>query len=358
MSDQHPSLHAAADQQQEDQLPPWPTTQPATERTTSDFYVPGCTGLQLMVLIPLLVIMVLCSEGLYKRYVNYREQQERNHPRVSWVQLIDLNGDGNLDAILHNWRNVINDGNGRFRFASQSERERLCEAARRLSTYPMYVEFDNNPAPLATGYYTDATHTYALSPAIMFSIMGGMYRQREAAALMDLNGSGHLDIFLSRTYQSVNGKRQGNLPNEVWLNDGQGNFYDSGQRLGRHETFSVALGDLNGNGFPDAVVGNDGRDEVWLNDGRGNFHRSGQRLGRGLTLFVSLADINGNGHLDLFTGGETGGHVWLNDGSGKFQRGQPITYNRYEAVNLGDVTGNGHIDILVAGRESYQVWRG
>jgi hypothetical protein len=97
---------------------------------------------------------------------------------------------------------------------------------------------------------------------------------------------------------------------------------------------------------------------VWLNDGRGNFHRSGQRLGRGLTLFVSLADINGNGHLDLFTGGETGGHVWLNDGSGKFQRGQPITYNRYEAVNLGDVTGNGHIDVLVAGRESYQVWRG
>ncbi len=295
---------------------------------------------------------------VFQLWTEHRRYVESNHPRVSWVQLIDLTGDGQLDAILHSCCNVINDGNGRFRFASQSERERTAEAARRLSTYPMSVEFGSNRPRLATGYYTDATRTYALSPAIMFPSMGGMYRMREAAALMDLNGSGHLDIFLGRTYEFVNGQRQGNLPNEVWLNDGQGNYYDSGQRLGRHETFSVALGDVNGDGFPDAVVGNDGPDEVWLNDGTGNFHNSGQRLGRGLTLFVFFADLNGNGHLDLFTGGETGGHVWLNDGSGKFQQGQPITYNRYEAVNLGDLTGNGHVDILVAGRETYQVWRG
>jgi hypothetical protein len=178
-------------------------------------------------------------------------------------------------------------------------------------------------------------------------------------ALGDLNGSGFTDAFIAAG-QSTNADRStsSNSPNTVWFNDGDGRFSDSGQRLGQRESMAVALGNLNGNGFLDAVVGNQGADEVWLNDGTGLFSNSGQRLGRGLTQAVFLADLNGNGHLDLVTAGVRSARVWLNDGTGRFSAGQQIAYNRYEMIAVGDVTGDGQLDIFVAGVESYRVWRG
>ncbi len=181
----------------------------------------------------------------------------------------------------------------------------------------------------------------------------------QAVALGDLNGDGNPDAFLANSSRmDASGNAQRGVPNTIWFNDGQGNFSDSGQRLGQMESTAVTLGDINGNGFLDAVVGNRGPDEIWLNDGQGNFHDSGQRLGRGLTRSLFLADLDGDGDLDLVVGGETSAQVWLNDGTGQFSQGQKISYDQYEAIALGDVTGDGIDDIFVAGVESYQVWRG
>jgi hypothetical protein len=179
-----------------------------------------------------------------------------------------------------------------------------------------------------------------------------------AAALADLNGNGHLDVFLANGHtMDIDGNYQANTPNTVWFNDGQGQFRDSGQQLGQAESTAVALGDLNGNGYPDAVVGNRGPDEVWLNDGQGTFHDSGQRLGNGWTKFVYLADLNGNGHLDLVTSGETESRIWFNDGTGKFTPSQQkIEYKVFDALTVGDLDNNGSIDLLLAGVDYYQVW--
>ena len=62
-------------------------------------------------------------------------------------------------------------------------------------------------------------------------------------ALGDLDGDGDLDAFVAND-QSWSG--QTGHPNQVWLNDGTGNFINSGQALGTLKSMSVALGDLDG----------------------------------------------------------------------------------------------------------------
>jgi hypothetical protein len=179
------------------------------------------------------------------------------------------------------------------------------------------------------------------------------------AALADLDGDGSLDVFLAngRTLDAA-GHWHPNTPNAILFNDGQGHFTIGGQELGQAESMAVALGDLNGDGFVDAAVGNRGPDEIWFNDGRGFFVDSGQRLGTGLTHYVHMVDLNQDGHLDLVVLGEAGGQVWLNDGRGHFSAGQEIRHARSAAPAVGDVTGDGLADIFVADVDSYQIWRG
>lgn len=185
----------------------------------------------------------------------------------------------------------------------------------------------------------------------------------QAAALADLNGDGYLDAFV------VHGN---NWPYIIWWNGGHGRLNDgdqtvdqigdsvitnSSQTFGTAGGFAVALGDVNGDGFPDAVIGRNGADEIWLNDGLGHFTQS-RRFGRGFTHTIFLADLDGDDDLDIVAGGNAGARIWLNDGAGEFSQDQRIRHGRDEALALGDVTGDGMMDIFVAGVESYQVWRG
>ena len=145
-----------------------------------------------------------------------------------------------------------------------------------------------------------------------------------AVALGDLDGDGDLDAFLA------NGRHENVAPNTVWLNDGDGHLHDSGQRLGRNDSHSVVLGDLDGDGDLDALLSNAWAPpggEALENNGRGGF-ASRQWLGEsqglsGIRALV-LADLDGDRDLDLFMarcgGGSGPSHlVWLNDGRGDFR---------------------------------------
>jgi hypothetical protein len=176
-----------------------------------------------------------------------------------------------------------------------------------------------------------------------------------AAALGDLNGDAALDVFVVTGWW---GNDHGAAPNEIWFNDGLGNFTDSGQRLGDAVGYAVALGDLNVDGYLDAVVGNRRGTEIWFNDGLGNLTKDRQRFGNGTTHTILVADPDGDHDLDLFLGGTTSIRIWLNDGTGRFDSGQRIRYGHLEAVSVGDMTGDGLVDVFVGGPDSCRVWRG
>jgi len=180
-----------------------------------------------------------------------------------------------------------------------------------------------------------------------------------AAALADLNGDGSLDVYLANGRALGPGwEPQAPSPDTVWFNDGLGNFTDSGQALSAAEGLAVALGDVNGDGFADAAVGNHGPDEIWLNDGQGFFRDSGQRLGSGLTEHVFLTDLDGDGDLDLLAAGTREARAWLNAGNGLFERGGlRLRYGPNDALAVGDLDGDGDADVVLAGPDSTRVWR-
>jgi hypothetical protein len=198
--------------------------------------------------------------------------------------------------------------------------------------------------------------------------------QTYAMALADLDGDGDLDAFL------VNGKNEGQASNTVWLNDGAGHFRDSGQRLGLAEHRTLALGDLDGDGDPDALVGTTGWVVVFLNQGgaqggrAGTFKDSG-RVPDTVTFWggihpLALGDLDGDGDLDAFIGQCCGGlmmvdgktpvpllpynSAWLNEsasGSGRFplrDSGQRLEPGGSVGIALGDLDSDGDLDAFVA----------
>ncbi|MBK8902915.1 MAG: VCBS repeat-containing protein [Anaerolineaceae bacterium] len=186
----------------------------------------------------------------------------------------------------------------------------------------------------------------------------------EAIDLGDLDGDGDIDAFVGNT-QDNGEELVNNLPNDVWLNDGRGQFSDSGQKLGQQRTYAVALGDVDGDGDLDALVGNEGADELWLNDGSGRFTLSTQSWSPRRTLTAALVDLDGDGDLDALTGHEltTGfawwrqGIIWWNDGYGRFTEGdQKIHYRPNGALAVGDVNGDSLPDIVVGELDEVKVW--
>ncbi len=224
-------------------------------------------------------------------------------PGISDVELGDVDGDGDLDAVTGQFNQPnsvwLNDGLGNFTNSGQS-----------LGTFATEL------------------------------------------ALGDLDGDGDLDVFQIRA----------NLPKKVWLNNGNGFFTDSGQNLGNAFSRTVDLGDVDGDGDLDAYVGNVNSqpDEVWLNDGLGNFTNSGQSLGNSVAYTVALGDLDGDGDLDAFVGNAQPqpNKVWLNDGSGTFTAtSQNMTNASLEDLAIGDLDGDGDLDALIGNYYSpNQVW--
>jgi hypothetical protein len=274
------------------------------------------------------------------------------------IELGDLDGDGDLDAVTVYWNRPgkvwLNDGTGVFGDSGQSLVDGDSVALGDLDGDGDLDAFigrggsgDGLPSEV---WLNDGTGTFSNSGQLLSN------KVAMAVALDDVDGDGDLDAVIANFHNS----RGMPIPNEVWLNDGTATFTDSGQRLGHAISDGVALGDLDQDGDTDILFTNTrGSDnEVWLNQGgvqggsSGVFEVSDQGLGTG--GMFALGDLDGDGDLDALqmSDGTSNGKVWLNDGAGAFSDSGQSLSNPGGAgtwwVALGDLDGDRDLDAFVA----------
>lgn len=174
--------------------------------------------------------------------------------------------------------------------------------------------------------------------------------------LGDMDGDGDLDVVVANNSTSAG--------NRLYLNNGTANPFDdksTGMDISadRNGTCGIALGDVDDNGTLDVVAGNyhsGSKNRLYLNTGAMPFFPSGSDISSDEhgTYDVQLYDVNGDGYLDLLVGNDgTANRLYTNnatvspyldvEGSDIGPDTDPTT-----SLAVGDMNGDGALD-LVAG---------
>ena len=241
--------------------------------------------------------------------------QEFGDARLSGVELhlLDLNGDGHIDAHVSYYSATgvpdhvyLNDGQASFSDSGLAlDEDTLAwgdlDGDGDMDYFGKHwgqdyvVRLNDGQGGFSTGWQM-------ADPLVT---LGGI-------GLADFDNDGDLDALVLNGFRDT-----GSQPSRVFWNDGRGQFTDSGTLFNETMGADLALGDLDGDGDPDAVIANmDRPNEVWLYD-QGRFIDSGLRLGQSsdMSSMPMLGDLDGDGDLDIVFGRFNGGaEIWINHG--------------------------------------------
>jgi hypothetical protein len=295
------------------------------------------------------IINVLHNDGS----ANFMQVQQISIPGAPInmdVDLGDLDGDGDLDAFLTSLdyvnpdRFLFNNGDGTFTLGSQT-------VPAYEDTYAELGDLDGDGdldiLVASGGFGTSTIRTWMNDGTGNFTLGVDFDDDYEhtGIALGDLDGDSDLDAFSAGwnfTYD------------KVWLNDGTGAFIEH-QSIPTANTLTPLLGDLDGDGDLDVYLANEAfdltnlPDQVWLNDGNGSFHNTRQVLYTAHGVIPALGDLDADSDLDVYISGLEPGpdEVWLNDGLGNFNLGYRTNENLNGALAvLGDLDGDGDLDAV------------
>jgi hypothetical protein len=190
----------------------------------------------------------------------------------------------------------------------------------------------------------------SFSPPVQYSFNDGesSFDGPTALAVGDFNGDGKPDLVLG-----INGYASTSLA--LLIGNGDGTFQAPRYFTGGAQVQSLAVGDFNGDGKTDLVVTSFGFNpiSVLLGNGDGTFQAQ-RPFGAGFrATFAAVGDFNGDGKPDLVTASPdfstNGVNVWLGNGDGTFQPARTFaTGGAPGTVVVADFNGDGRPDLAVA----------
>ena len=137
------------------------------------------------------------------------------------------------------------------------------------------------------GNFSEKAQPYILTTGSTYSIAWG-----------DMDGDGDLDLAVGNSGINV-----------LYVNDGQGHFTSRHLDIVTSNTKSVAWGDMDNDGDLDLAVGNSyyerQSNEIFENDGTGNFTRGVLANSESGTISIAWGDMDNDGDLDLVAGNNT-----------------------------------------------------
>lgn len=275
------------------------------------------------------------------------------------VSLGDLDGDGDLDIVLAKGRhwplhNLIlrNDGKGAFTtetFGSAADRTYSAALADLDGDGDLDIAVSNDN-PDKKLIYRNVDEKGRMQLAGAFGEPGWNTRY---ITLADLNGDGRPDILAAN---------RGSLParpsaSYFCLNDGNAAFPHC-QPLATQSATIIVAADLDGDGSIDVAVPHrdGGQGAIFWNDGKANFSKP-TIFGPSQSFMRAAAagDLNGDGRPDLVAGDERTGLYWFAN-LGRREFGPAIRLGGPSrspyAIVLADMDRDGRTDIVVGNMES------
>ncbi|MGH9159812.1 MAG: FG-GAP repeat domain-containing protein [Vicinamibacteraceae bacterium] len=318
---------------------------------------------------------------------------------AQWTIAADLNGDGNVDAVVPNYANGTWSSMDSFvYFSDPDEAKERGADSKQWTNYPFAekqtlpteaaqsaavgdLDEDGHPDilfALSAGFWEYRGGSALASPSrIFWGGPDGYARDRHTdieaagasdAAIADLNRDGALDIVLANREKSGNPE----TASFIYFGSSSRDGFTARKRvdLPTNQANAVITADVNGDGWLDVLFANGLGDAsyIYLSD-RGSFSAGGQRridLPTSEARDVAAADMNGDGAVDVFfanhqTAGTplTKSYVYWNGSNGLSEA------NRQELETVGawgasvaDLNGDQRPEIIVSNfreHESFEV---
>lgn len=184
-----------------------------------------------------------------------------------------------------------------------------------LTTY----EGDNRLLRNAGGKFEDVTEKSGIKSDKAWATSAGFFDMDNDGDL-DLYVVRYVDFTTGNPHKVFHNKMQvyatpvyyNAVADQLWRNDGGGKFTDVSKSSGIDEAkgngLALAIGDIDADGDEDIYVANDSdANQLWINDGKGNFKDTAQLSGTAYSeigkeegsMGADFSDIDGNGQLDI-----------------------------------------------------------
>lgn len=208
----------------------------------------------------------------------------------------------------------------------------------------------------ANGNLTYAPGLMPLEDYELADYSGNDHSGNYGSVFCDFDMDGDIDLFIAKCRQFVNDPYDPRRINQLWVNDGEGNFTEEAAERGLvfyEQSWTADFADIDNDGDFDCLVTNHSTTLYMMeNDGTGHFTNITETSGLGVDGFflqAKMEDFDNDGYVDLVYSG--GVHRYYRNNGDKTFSHISNTFpgdDTMHSLSLGDVNRDGQVDLYAS----------